>query len=684
MATAIHQRGLQRYAGGGFISSLFGASKPETATEKFARQDAEFKAKHPERFQAPASTTPAATAPGDGGVKALIGGSLANSMKEREKAAGLKAGGMVRKKCVEGGDIKGPGGPTDDLVPIDASNGEFMIKASSAKILGPEVLEALNDLGDEPKDPKMDAAEDAREKGMKCGGAVRKKMADGGPVEMPMNTTPMTEQDQQAFGALQSTATGVAPAIPAPTTTAQAAQQPPKQLRASTTAALNSYTPLPIPQLKAGGMVRQPKRMAGGGWTQDNQAELDKRVAQIPAGGTAPAPDGLSMGNDFTRNVSNSAMALPGVGGALAGGAALAAAVPAVARGLSAAAPMAAKGLGMAKTVAPYAAPAAGLAALQAESGSDQAPQVTAKPAAVGATPTPGAPVAPSLSQVARQQRQGDPSSPDLKDEFSNAMIENRNPGGMVRKVVGPDGRTSYSGSNVSGDVSFQGADGNALPGRPGGGSMTYGGMSPEAIKSALTNPDGSAWSAGDNAIMAANLRDGVDKYRGTSRDPRNDPMNQPMTKDQRAARVQMAEIASRDKQNTQANAMEQEKLGMSRKEFDAKMAKEKQATDLQNAYMNAKTPEEKESYRQKMVALGLLKGQEDEYAYAPGGQMVVDNQLVTQPGVIFNKRTGQQQGGPQRAQPAALPPKDKLVKGQTYPTPRGNAVWDGQQFTPV
>ena len=32
----------------------------------------------------------------------------------------------------------------------------------------------------------------------------------------------------------------------------------------------------------------------------------------------------------------------------------------------------------------------------------------------------------------------------------------------------------------------------------------------------------------------------------------------------------------------------------------------------------------------------------------------------------------------------AALPPKDKLVKGQTYPTPRGNAVWDGQQFNPV
>jgi hypothetical protein len=38
--------------------------------------------------------------------------------------------------------------------------------------------------------------------------------------------------------------------------------------------------------------------------------------------------------------------------------------------------------------------------------------------------------------------------------------------------------------------------------------------------------------------------------------------------------------------------------------------------------------------------------------------------------------------GGQQ--QPAPLPPKDKLVKGKTYPTPRGNAVWDGSQFTPA
>jgi len=74
----------------------------------------------------------------------------------------------------------------------------------------------------------------------------------------------------------------------------------------------------------------------------------------------------------------------------------------------------------------------------------------------------------------------------------------------------------------VSGEVSFQGADGNALRGRPGGGYVSTpddGGASLAAARASLRNPDGSQWSASDNAIMAANLRDGVDKYRGTSRD---------------------------------------------------------------------------------------------------------------------------------------------------------------------
>lgn len=40
------------------------------------------------------------------------------------------------------------------------------------------------------------------------------------------------------------------------------------------------------------------------------------------------------------------------------------------------------------------------------------------------------------------------------------------------------------------------------------------------AARASLRNPDGSTWSAQDNATMAANLRDGVSTYQGTSRQP--------------------------------------------------------------------------------------------------------------------------------------------------------------------
>lgn len=162
---------IRGYAGGGLIAGIKGmlGMKTETVTEKFARQDAEFRAKHPQPA-APASAPAKAPTQGNTAIGDYAG---MTALQKREKAAGLKAGGMVKKKCVEGGQIEGPGGPTDDLVPIMASNGEFMIKASSAKILGPELLEALNDVGGKEEPKKGDK--------LKVGGMIR-KMSEGGTV----------------------------------------------------------------------------------------------------------------------------------------------------------------------------------------------------------------------------------------------------------------------------------------------------------------------------------------------------------------------------------------------------------------------------------------------------------------------------------------------------------------------
>ena len=140
--TAQDMSSLPRYQSGGLIGKIkgiFSSGPEETMTQKFARQDAERAAKAGKTAPpapAPAASTPAAPSSAIGNYAADA------SLKEREakamKAAGLKKGGAVR----------GPGTGTSDDVPIMASNGEFMIKASAVKKIGIEALEALNAIGD--------------------------------------------------------------------------------------------------------------------------------------------------------------------------------------------------------------------------------------------------------------------------------------------------------------------------------------------------------------------------------------------------------------------------------------------------------------------------------------------------------------------------------------------------------
>ncbi len=172
---------IRNYAGGGEISpwSLRGmagavsnafADTPEQKT--FKEGIAKYKAE-----KAAAAATPAPTStPAPGTISGYAG---MTALQQREKAAGLKNGGVV-KNCVTGGAIRGKGTATSDEIPIMASNGEFMIKASAVKKIGIEALEALNALGDAP-DEKDSKAEAQREYG-KPKGAVR-KMSKGGYLD---------------------------------------------------------------------------------------------------------------------------------------------------------------------------------------------------------------------------------------------------------------------------------------------------------------------------------------------------------------------------------------------------------------------------------------------------------------------------------------------------------------------
>ena len=129
---------------------------------------------------------------------------------------------------------------------------------------------------------------------------------------------------------------------------------------------------------------------------------------------------------------------------------------------------------------------------------------------ATGPADHPNAPMADATSYLATGGRNG-----KLPEDLSRLRE------GSIYKTIGPNGNPIYSGRNVSGDAPMVDGKGNTL--RMGGNVSTVPGMDPALIASTLRNPDGSKWSAQDNAIMAANLRDGVDPYRGTSRAPKEE-----------------------------------------------------------------------------------------------------------------------------------------------------------------
>lgn len=109
----------------------------------------------------------------------------------------------------------------------------------------------------------------------------------------------------------------------------------------------------------------------------------------------------------------------------------------------------------------------------------------------------------------------------------------------------------------------------------------------------------------------------------------------------------------------------------------------EKAQQDLEAA---GDDPAKQRSARQRL--LGLMGKQDDDAWQGIALQGATDAHGNKTEGVLaaLNKRTGDvrrlDQGSGANA-PAALPPRDKLVAGQTYQTARGQAVWDGSKFNP-
>jgi len=184
-------------------------------TKPFRKPEGYVSAKEEQAARPPAPTPPPA--------QPQIGGMNTGATEKREKAAGMKDGGMVargayRPKMMEGGMVRGPGTGTSDSIPatvrkgsyilpadtteeVALSNGEMNLPPEAVAAVGAAVLNVVRNATHEFA--AGDAAEDAAEgephtegnlmaedgegdpRGFKDGGCVGKKRkgyADGDPV----------------------------------------------------------------------------------------------------------------------------------------------------------------------------------------------------------------------------------------------------------------------------------------------------------------------------------------------------------------------------------------------------------------------------------------------------------------------------------------------------------------------
>ena len=273
-------------------------------------------------------------------------------------------------------------------------------------------------------------------------------------------------------------------------------------------------------------------------------------------------------------------------------------------------------------------------------------------PAAAPVAAAPAAAPAQPYPETAGNRQLAAPVSPAA---VAQAVANPANPNGAVTRIG-----NSYSGApGISGDITINGKT-------PGGGFMADGGTPGAGGARLGVNPSvDMALSEARSAALARGDVDAVKASYGGDFGPKVDPIQalinngRPMTTKKAAAIAALqtnaanAESTRTTQQATARRAgVEAEGLGMDNK------AKARLGV-LQDALFSAKTPKEQAAAEEKLRAFQgkYEKTPTEEYAYAPGGQVADENGVViTQPGVIFNKRTGEVRAQPQAQQTRAAP----------------------------
>ncbi|MDP3230719.1 MAG: hypothetical protein Q8N13_22480 [Acidovorax sp.] len=318
-----------------------------------------------------------------------------------------------------GGHVRGPGTGTSDSVNIKASNGEFILPTDTVRKVGVRRLQDLVDMTHEPTGKTRHPAQ----------------YADGGFVGLQSRTRrPGFDVDSFAQSMEQQRENSTQAAIAA----GQAAQA-----EADAAAASRGKAPAAV------------------------AAPLENRVAQIPTGGqTAPAADGSQSSwtnTEIGRNVSNIAAALPGAGTMVRSGRMLGSAV----QSASAAGEIGAINASGA-ALRTLALPAVGAATMASPSSAEQ----------------PGQSAQERLMNAGAGRGMVNPAS------VNPALPPPASPPRTLAGIAGLTGTTndvtrngnSYSGTNVSGDITVNGR-------APGGGFMNTG--NPSAGSAATQSPVG-------------------------------------------------------------------------------------------------------------------------------------------------------------------------------------------------
>jgi len=221
-------------------------------------------------------------------------------------------------------------------------------------------------------------------------------------------------------------------------------------------------------------------------------------------------------------------------------------------------------------------------------------------------------------------------------------------------------------------------------------------------LKSAnMTNMDGSTWSTNDNAIMAANIRDGVDPYRGTSKG-REDQLRalalSPNGTPGKANAMKMLMMYSDNQERQARGALDRARLGLDQSRLSIDQAAEgrnagtyaqQQAHQarmdaLQKAYGNESDKDKRAAILENIRALSPNPGHEkDNFAIVGGGQVVdpVTGMAHTQPQHLIDLRTGKEVGVDQQKPVQPMPKEGEIRNGFKF---KGGDVYDKTNWVKV